>query len=96
MSRIPYTVDVNEYICDVLEDIRKSMKTLDFSRLPAQIEHLQYHASRMEGALDRNWSVVNYVKERGEDSEVDDKEFREKLVEIYKKENEKGLKTYKF
>jgi hypothetical protein len=50
----------------------------------------------MEGALDRNWSVVNYVKERGEDSEVDDKEFREKLVEIYKKENEKGLKTYKF
>ena len=51
MSKVPYTINVDEYICTELDRLRKMKETLDFSMLPAIIERIQHHASSMESAL---------------------------------------------
>lgn len=57
MSRVPYTVDIDNTICSELERMRKCCETLDFSLMPALIERVQYHANAMEGGL---WARKNY------------------------------------
>ena len=42
---------LNRYICDVLEEMRTSTKTLNFALIPSLIEEVQTMANRMEMAL---------------------------------------------
>ena len=42
---------LNRYICDVLEEMRTSTKTLNFAMIPSLIEEVQTMANRMEMAL---------------------------------------------
>lgn len=51
MSKVPYTVNVDVYICSELEEIRDMIKTHDYSGLAATVERIQHHASRMEKGL---------------------------------------------
>lgn len=51
MAKVPYTVDVDVFICSELEDIRNMIKTHDYSGLAATVERIQFHASRMETGL---------------------------------------------
>jgi hypothetical protein len=84
MSHVPYTVNVNEYICSELDRIRKMKETMDFSSLMAVVERIQFHASSMESALfaydDLKWAI----KHAAEDEEVTDEEFRKKITKAYK------------
>lgn len=81
MSKVPYTINVNEYICSELETIRKMINTHDFSMLPAVAERIQFHATAMESALYRydgiRYTIKNLLKE-----ELTDTEFREKVKNI--------------
>ncbi len=43
---------LNRYICDVLEEMRTSTKTLNFAMIPSLIEEVQTMANRMEMALE--------------------------------------------
>ncbi len=43
---------LNRYICDVLEEMRTSTKTLNFALIPSLIEEVQTMANRMEMALE--------------------------------------------
>ena len=43
---------LNRYICDVLEEMRTSVKTLNFAMIPSLIEEVQKMANRMEMALE--------------------------------------------
>ena len=43
---------LNRYICDVLEEMRTSIKTLNFAMIPSLIEEVQTMANRMEMALE--------------------------------------------
>jgi predicted nucleic acid-binding Zn-ribbon protein len=43
---------LNRYICDVLEEMRTSVKTLNFAMIPSLIEEVQTMANRMEMALE--------------------------------------------
>lgn len=85
MSKVPYTVNVNEYICDCLEQIRTMLKTHDFSALPAVVERIQYHANKMEHALynyeDIKFGIVNKVNKE----DLSDEEFGEYVRERVKK-----------
>ena len=85
MSKVPYTINVNEYICSELETIRKMINTHDFSMLPAVTERIQFHATAMESALYRydgiRYTIKNLLKE---DSELTDAEFRKKVKDIMK------------
>lgn len=82
MSKVPYTVDVNEYICTALEYIRKMDETRDYSGLMAVVERVQIHADKMEDAIhaafDKRYSIQAWC----EDGDLTDKEFREKVKEV--------------
>lgn len=88
MSKVPYTVNVEEYVCSVLEEMRKMCKTLDFTALPARIENIQHHASKMEEAIHATFKRKYSVKSLCEDESVTDAEFREKVKEIMKGEDD--------
>jgi len=86
MSKVKYTVDIEEYICDVLEDMRKMTKTGDYSRLPAAIEHLQHHAYKMENAIYASSEAKRRIEHCVDDDDLGDWDFREKVREILKKD----------
>jgi hypothetical protein len=82
MSKVPYTIDVNRYICSELDTIRKMFETYDFSMLKATVERIQFHASAMEEALYR-YEGIKYTLRNDVDSEtVTDAEFREKAKRV--------------
>jgi len=86
MSKVPYTIDVNRYICTELESIRTMLKTFDFSPLPAIIERIQHHASSMEDALyngkDKVYTAVRDLKKIEEKQK--DKKLKKDLNKIIK------------
>ena len=85
MSKVPYTINVDEYICTELEIIRKMTKTLDFSGLAAVVERIQHHGSSMENALYRYDGIKHSLVHHLDDKELSDKEFREKARKILAK-----------
>lgn len=82
MSRIPYTVNVDEYVCTNLEQMRGMVKSLDFSGLPAAIERVQYHANQMENALYSYEGIKRQMNKLLEDDKLSDTEFKEKVAEF--------------
>lgn len=60
MSKVPYTIDVDRYVCSELEILRKSYDTRDFSTFPAVIERIQFHVNAMEEGL---WKYNSLVRE---------------------------------
>jgi len=84
MSKIPYTINVDRYICSELEYIRKMNENRDYSMLAATIERIQYHASAMEDALYRYEGIKYKLKSDVEDKNTTDEEFRKKAVEVLK------------
>lgn len=77
MSKVPYTVNVNEYVCDCLEQIRTMLKTHDFSALPAVVERIQFHANRMEAALYQHNDIKGGISYRVNKEDMSDAEFRD-------------------
>lgn len=82
MSKVPYTIDVNRYICTELEYLRKMLVTHDFSMLPAAIERIQFHASSMEEALYRYEGIKYTLKNAVDNAEMTDEEFRKKALKV--------------
>lgn len=85
MSKVPYTVNVDEYICTALEQIRTMTKTLDFSSLPAVIERIQFHATSMENALYEYADIRGGIAWKAQQKDVSDEEFRKYVQERLKK-----------
>lgn len=73
MSKVPYTVNVDRYICSELEDIRTMTKHLDFSRLPATIERIQFHASAMEDGLWAQKDLISEIRKVTENEGINEK-----------------------
>ena len=71
---------LNRYVCDVLDEMRTSVKTLNFAMIPSLIEEVQTMANRMEMAL----SDLKDLKLLKEDI-VDKKEELETLQAQIKK-----------
>lgn len=84
MSKVPYTINVDRYICTELEYLRKMLVTHDFSMLPAAIERIQFHASSMEEALYRYEGIKYTLKNKIDEEGVTDADFREKAREVLK------------
>lgn len=87
MSKVPYTIDVNRYICSELDTIRKMFETYDFSMLKATVERIQFHASAMEEALYRYEGIKYTLKNKVDEEGVTDADFREKAREVLKQLN---------
>ena len=87
MSRVPYTINVEEYICTALEQMRGMVKSLDFSGLPAAIERVQFHANQMENALYSYEGIKRQMNRLLEDEKLSDAEFKQKVSEHMKEIN---------
>ena len=81
MSKVPYVIDVDRFICSELEMIRDMLKTHDFSALPAVVERIQFHASSMEDAL---WDRKGKLSTIESTLEKDDLTDTKKLKKISK------------
>lgn len=84
MSKVPYTINVDRYICTELEYIRKMLESHDFSMLKATVERIQFHASAMEDALYRYEGIKYTLKNKVDEEGVTDADFREKAREVLK------------
>ena len=84
MSKVPYTINVDRYICTELDVIRKMLETHDFSMLKATVERIQFHASAMEDALYRYEGIKYKLKNKVDEEGVTDADFREKAREVLK------------
>jgi hypothetical protein len=84
MSKVPYTINVDRYICTELDVIRKMLETHDFSMLKATVERIQFHASAMEDALYRYEGIKYTLKNKVDEEGVTDADFREKAREVLK------------
>jgi len=85
MSKVPYTINVDRFICTELEEIRKMITTHDFSALAATVERIQHHGSAMEEALYRYQGVKYGLVQAVKDKEVSDEAFRKKVKDVLKK-----------
>lgn len=55
---------MSRYICSVLDDMRETLKTNNFSYLLGLIEEAQFLANRMEAAIGDLNDIERYSKER--------------------------------
>jgi len=73
---------LNRYICDVLEEMRTSTKTLNFALIPSLIEEVQTMANRMEMALhdmkDLEQLKMNIVEKKEELKKLEKKIAKKK------------------
>lgn len=85
MSKVPYTINVDEFICSELELIRTMDKTRDYSGLMAAVERIQFYASSMENALSSYGNIRYVLKHDVFDKEISDEEFRKSAKKAFAK-----------
>ena len=72
---------LNRYVCDVLEEMRTSVKTLNFAMIPSLIEEVQTMANRMEMALEDMKdlkSLKNEIHDKKEELKILKKKIEKK------------------
>jgi predicted nucleic acid-binding Zn-ribbon protein len=82
---------LNRYICDVLEEMRTSVKTLNFAMIPSLIEEVQTMANRMEMALS-DMKDLKGLKEEIVDKKEEYETLKDKIRKIEKKIEKKKKK----
>ena len=75
---------LNRYVCDVLEEMRTSVKTLNFAMIPSLIEEVQTMANRMEMALE-DMKDLKGLKEEIYDKKKEYETLKDKIRKIEKK-----------
>lgn len=81
-----YRNEPNRYLCNILEDMRKSVEKLRIDMIPGLIEELQIYGNRMEARLDDQWDIKQLLEEKRElNDEV--KELRKKKEALEKEVN---------
>lgn len=70
----------NRYLCDVLDEMRKSYETRNFSYLLGLIEEAQVLGNRMEAALEDKKDLLRWRKRVSEEKD----EYKKLLAETNK------------
>lgn len=84
MTKVPYEVDVDRYVCTELELIRKAYETRDFAAILSIVERIQYHVSAMEDGLHREYEVSKAIS-KAWDEDLSDADFRKALKKVAKR-----------
>ena len=74
---------LNRYVCDVLEEMRTSVKTLNFAMIPSLIEEVQTMVNRMEMALE-DMKDLKGLKEEIVDKKEEYETLKDKIRKIEK------------
>ncbi len=80
---------LNRYVCDVLEEMRTSVKTLNFAMIPSLIEEVQTMVNRMEMALE-DMKDLKGLKEEIHNKKEEYETLKDKIKKIEKKKEEKS------
>ena len=85
----------SRYICDVLEEMRKCFKALNFAHMKGLIEEAQTLANRMEAALGERKEYLRW-HDMAKKEKVDFNKLRKKADQLRKKigEEPKGEKSW--
>tara|TARA_B110000881_G_scaffold141395_1_gene124752 strand:+ start:881 stop:1132 length:252 start_codon:yes stop_codon:yes gene_type:complete len=75
---------LNRYVCDVLDEMRTSVKTLNFAMIPSLIEEVQTMANRMEMALS-DLKDLKLLKEDIVDKKEELDSLKDKIKKLEKK-----------
>jgi len=75
---------LNRYVCDVLEEMRTSVKTLNFAMIPSLIEEVQTMANRMEMALE-DLKDLKRLKDEIHEKKEELKKLEKKIAKKKKK-----------
>ena len=75
---------LNRCVCDVLEEMRTSVKTLNFAMIPSLIEEVQTMANRMEMALE-DMKDLKGLKDEIHDKKKEYETLKDKIRKIEKK-----------
>jgi hypothetical protein len=75
---------LNRYVCDVLDEMRTSVKTLNFAMIPSLIEEVQTMANRMEMALS-DMKDLKLLKEAIVDKKEELDSLKDKIKKLEKK-----------
>ena len=75
---------LNRYVCDVLDEMRTSVKTLNFAMIPSLIEEVQTMANRMEMALS-DMKDLKALKEEIVDKKEELETLKDEIRKIEKK-----------
>ncbi len=79
---------LNRYVCDVLEEMRTSVKTLNFAMIPSLIEEVQTMANRMEMALS-DMKDLKALKEEIVDKKEELETLKDEIRKIDRKKKKK-------
>ena len=79
---------LNRYVCDVLEEMRTSVKTLNFAMIPSLIEEVQTMANRMEMALS-DLKDLKLLKEEIVDKKEELEALKDQIKNLEKKKKKK-------
>ena len=74
---------LNRYVCDVLEEMRTSVKTLNFAMIPSLIEEVQTMVNRMEMALE-DMKDLKGLKEEIHNKKEEYETLKDKIRKIEK------------
>jgi uncharacterized protein Yka (UPF0111/DUF47 family) len=75
-------------VCDVLEEMRTSVKTLNFAMIPSLIEEVQTMANRMEMALE-DMKDLKTLKNEIVDKKEELESLKDEIRKIEKKKKKK-------
>lgn len=90
MSKITITLEIQEFLCDALNELRDMDKTKDYSSLLSVVERVQHHGYRMESAVHRSANMRRYIKDTLDNKDMSDSK---KLKEIKKHLKEYNIKV---
>jgi uncharacterized protein Yka (UPF0111/DUF47 family) len=79
---------LNRYVCDVLDEMRTSVKTLNFAMIPSLIEEVQTMANRMEMALS-DLKDLKLLKEEIVDKKEELESLKDQIKNLEKKKKKK-------
>jgi uncharacterized protein Yka (UPF0111/DUF47 family) len=79
---------LNRYVCDVLDEMRTSVKTLNFAMIPSLIEEVQTMANRMEMALS-DLKDLKLLKEEIVDKKEELEALKDQIENLEKKKKKK-------
>jgi len=79
---------LNRYVCDVLDEMRTSVKTLNFAMIPSLIEEVQTMANRMEMALS-DLKDLKLLKEDIVDKKEELEALKDQIKNLEKKKKKK-------
>ena len=79
---------LNRYVCDVLQEMRTSVKTLNFAMIPSLIEEVQTMVNRMEMALE-DMKDLKGLKEEIHNKKEEYETLKDKIKKTEKKKRKK-------